>query len=164
MQKDNKIITFENVEILPGSFRNFSGAPDKFNSRGGKRYFHLVLTEEEAEILNAEGWNVKRTNPRDEEELGVPFVKVLVNFDSDWPPTVWAGAGRNMKRLNEVSVAMLDRADIISVDLEINARPYETPDRKGVTGYLRTMYANISENRFAQKYTLVEDDEVPFGE
>ena len=59
----NGDLSVENAVII---WTNFEGRATKFNPNGGKRTFALVLTEEVAEMLREEGWNVKTREGRDE--------------------------------------------------------------------------------------------------
>ena len=53
-------ISIRDAKIM---FRNFSGKPDKFNPQGGRRIFSVRLTNELADNLKADGWNIKYLKP-----------------------------------------------------------------------------------------------------
>ena len=115
-QKINNI-KIENAHI---KFLNFSGAPDKFNP-AGNRNFSVDIPEEMVEPLIADGWNIKRMKPRDDEEIGRAYLQVAVKF-AYFPPKVVMLTSRNKVVLDEQLVGQLDTAEIKNVDLVI--RPY----------------------------------------
>ena len=154
-------ITIENARII---FRNLSGKPDKFNSQGGKRGFSVVIDDPKfAEELKKEGWNVKQFKPRDDEE-GEPghFLQVKVLYSDRSNPHIYLCTKKNKTMLNEETVGSLDYAEISSVDIVIRPYEYDVRGQKGVAAYVKTMYVNIVEDEFADKYDF-EDEEVPFN-
>ena len=74
----------ENAVVI---FRNFSGAPTTFNPNGGKRTFSLCLPAEWAEILKADGWNVKAREVDDGETIY--HTEIVVNENSTYPPNLY---------------------------------------------------------------------------
>ena len=153
-------ITIENARII---FRNLSGKPDKFNSQGGKRGFSVVIDDPKfAEDLKKEGWNVKAFKPRDDEE-GDPghFLQVKVLYSDRSNPHIYLCTKKSKTMLNEETVGSIDYADISSVDIVIRPYEYDVHGQKGIAAYVKTMYVNIVEDEFADKYDF-EDEEVPF--
>lgn len=153
-------ITIENARII---FRNLSGKPDKFNPQGGKRGFSVVIEDPKmAEELKKEGWNIKQFKPRDDEE-GDPghFLQVKVLYSDRSNPHIYLCTKKNKTMMNEETVGSIDYADISSVDLVIRPYEYDVRGQKGVAAYVKTMYVNIVEDEFADKYDF-EDEEQPF--
>lgn len=151
-------ISVENAKII---FRNFSGKESKFNPQG-KRNFCLLIDEEQAKNLKADGWNVKYLNPRDQDDPPQPYIQVAVAFEN-YPPNVFLISGGKKTRLDEDSVSVLDYAEIENVDLIINPSHWEVSGKSGIKAYLKNMYVTIVENEFEKKYRdLEEDDECPF--
>lgn len=153
----NSNITIEGGNILPGSFRNFSGSPDRFNPDGGIRSFCVALDEgtvkyggRPADIhdLAADGWNVKFLQPRDEQDNPKPFIRVRVKYGVR-PPKIVQITGHGKVELDEESIDQLDWAEIKNADVIIN--PYNYDSGK-VTAYLHALYVTISEDEFASKY------------
>ena len=64
--------------------------------------------------------------------------------------------------LNEETVGSLDYAEISSVDIVIRPYEYDVRGEQGVAAYVKTMYVNIVEDEFADKYDFGEE-EVPFN-
>ena len=150
-------ITIEGANILPGSFRNFSGSPDRFHPDGGVRSFCVALDEGElryagrpsnAGELSDDGWNVKLLPPRDDGDAPKPFLRVRVKYGQH-PPKIVQITSHGKVELDEESIDQLDWAEIESADIIIN--PYNYDPGK-VTGYLQTMYVRIAEDDFAHKY------------
>ena len=91
-------IKIENARII---FRNLSGKPDKFNSRGGKRSFSVVIDDPKfAAQLKKEGWNVKDFKPRDDEE-GEPglFLPVKVLYSERSNPHIYLCTKKNKTKM-----------------------------------------------------------------
>lgn len=154
-QKINNI-KIENAHI---KFLNFSGAPDKFNP-AGNRNFSVDIPEEMVEPLIADGWNIKRMKPRDDEEIGRAYLQVAVKF-AYFPPKVVMLTSRNKVVLDEQLVGQLDTAEIKNVDLVIRPYMYEVNGKTGIKAYLKTMYVTIEDDEFADKYEAPSDD-MPF--
>lgn len=156
-------LELEGVEILQfGNFKNFAGEVDEYNPKGMSQ-FNVVLDEETADQLLAEGWNVKQLDPREEVDEPIPYLPCTINF-TNIPPTIYMLTGKNNKktRLTEETIGCLDALDVEYVDLIINPYQWEIKTKKGVdTGikaYVKVMYAKVMEDRFASKYADPEDD------
>ena len=70
-------VTLRNVRII---FRNFAGAPTKFNPSGGKRTFSVLLNQNEADELSGMGFNVKALKQRDPDEDPAFHLPVEVSY------------------------------------------------------------------------------------
>ena len=167
---DNKKIT-NNIKIEGARliFKNFQGKGSTYN-REGDRSFGVLLDEELVNDIEADGWNVKRLKPRedDPEQYCQPWLSVKVRFDP-FPPTVVLISSKGKIKLNEETIGQLDWSIIKNVDLII--RPYNYPAMQGrpagVAAYLKTMYVTISEDELAEKYADIADisndeEEFPF--
>lgn len=160
MAKNN----IENIKIKDARivFRNFSGKPDKFNPKGGKRSFSVVIEDPEfADSLAREGWNIKQFNQTDEDEVPAHFISVRASFDN-YPPHIYLVTNKNKTLLTEDTVGSLDYAEISKVDIVISPYPYEMNGRSGIAAYVKTMYVTVVEDEFAADYDF-GDEEVPFN-
>ncbi len=155
-KKTNNIV-IENARLI---FKNFSGEESKFN-RAGNRNFCVVLDQETADELAADGWNIKYLRPREDGEEPTPYLQVTVAF-GNIPPKVIMIAGRNKTPLDSMSIGTLDYAEIANVDLIIRPYNWEVNGKQGIKAYLKTMYVEIEQDAFANKYDFDDDEEIPF--
>ena len=154
-------ITIENARII---FRNLSGKPDKFNPQGGKRGFSVVIEDPKmAEDLAKEGWNIKQFKSRDEDEEPGHFLQVKVLYSDRSNPHIYLCTKKNKTMLDADTVKSIDYADISSVDLVIRPYEYDVNGKHGIAAYVKTMYVNVVEDEFADKYDFDEEEEVPFN-
>lgn len=159
-RKVEGLVTIEDARI---GFKNFSGAPDRFNKDGGKRSFCIFLEANQAENLRTRGWNVKALPPRDEEELPQDYIQVAVAFQ--YPPKIVLISNGKRTFLNEATVGLLDKIGFASADLSITPYNWEMNGRTGVKAYLKTLYVVMEEDEFERKYAdypMDDENDVPF--
>ena len=113
------ILQIDEARII---YRNFSGAPSKFNREGDRNFAVVINDEEIKDALIEEGWNVKIKAPREEGDEPFMYLPVKIKFN-ERGPKVYLKSGKATNRLDEESVDCLDHVDIVSVDMDI--RPYE---------------------------------------
>jgi len=136
-------LRLDNVRII---WRNFSGIQKRYNA-AGLRNFHVILDQETAELLKADGWNIKNHPAR---EVGEPewyTLKVAVRFDN-FPPNIILKHGNVRTQLDETMLDILDWAEIIDLKLMINGSRYSTPTSSGVKAYLSRMIVSIAQQDF----------------
>jgi len=143
-------VTLKGVQII---YRNFEGREDDFN-QAGNRYFHVLLDPFTADILEREGYNIKRKPAIEEGGDEWIHMKVKVNFKGR-PPTVALISKRKGTRntLNEETVELADHADFESIDLTIS--PYDWKLKSGKTGrtaYLNAFYGILYESELDALY------------
>ena len=142
-----KNIAIEGARIL---FRNFEGVEERFN-RAGDRNFCVALTQEKADELSAEGWNVRVIEPKEDYDDPLYYIKVSVQY-KNVPPKVYLLTSRAKTLLNENTVGELDHIDIANADLIISPYHWEVNGKRGVKAYLKTAYITMEEDEFAYKY------------
>ncbi len=156
MPEVDNTVTLENVKII---FRNFAGKEGPFNAEG-VRTFSVLLTDEMAEGLSRDGWNVKATKERelDEGEItgGEPHLPVRIRFKPR-PPNVVMISSRGRTNLDETMVEMLDYADIQNVDLIIRPHDWDFGGKSGRKAYVKSLFVTIKEDELERKYA-----DVPF--
>lgn len=140
-------IIIENARI---GFRNFSGEEGKFNPKG-KKNFCVFLDYDLGLTLEADGWNVRWLDPKDEEDTPTPYMQVAVSYDNI-PPAILLISGKNKTRLDDETVSMLDWAEIENVDLIIRPYNWSVNGKSGVKAYVKSMYVSIIQDAFADKY------------
>ena len=145
-------VVLEGRRIL---FRNFSGEEGRFNARG-QRNFNVLLEDEEAEAMLADGWNVKYLQPREEGDKPQARLEVSVHFGRN-PPRIILITSRGKTPLDESMVSLLDWADIENVDMIVRPYEWEVNGRRGVKAYLKSIYVTIREDALELKYLDVPD-------
>lgn len=153
MAEDNTVL-MEGVKIV---FRNFAGKEQQYN-REGDRNFSVLLNDDVAEAMLADGWNVKYLKPRedDEDETAQAYLQVSVGYKGR-PPKVAVITSRGRTNLGEDEVEMLDWADIQNADLIV--RPYEwsVNGKTGIKAYLKSLFVTIDEDELEKKYADLDE-------
>ena len=166
--RERKLISIENTNFI---FRtNFSGDPERDTFGSDARRANIIIPDPDMAMdVRNEGFNVKETKPRDDEEEFIPtyFVAIGVNYDSNWPPKIYLVSGdAEPVLLDEESVNSLDMCRVRNVDVVLN--PYENTRTGRKSLYVRTMYVvqDIDDDPFASRYRRRnnEDDDgtLPF--
>jgi hypothetical protein len=145
-------VSLENMRIV---FRNFAGAEKQFNAEG-KRNFAVVLSEEQYEMLKADGWNVKSKPPREDGDDWFRFLGVTVSFKGR-PPRLVMVSSRGRTTLDESTAELLDFAEIDNVDLILRPYDWEVNGNQGRKAYLKTIYVTIHEDDLDMKYADVRE-------
>ncbi len=154
MAEDRQTVLMEGVRII---FRNFAGKEGQYN-REGDRNFGVILPDDVAEAMLADGWNVKYLKPReeDEEPEETPWLSVTVNYDKGKPPKIMLVTDRGRTALDGQTVDMLDWADITNVDLIVRPYSWDVNGRTGIKAYLQSMYVTIEEDELERKYAEMD--------
>lgn len=138
-------------------YRNFEGRGDDFNREGDRNFSLIIPTEEMRDELEAEGWRIKTRPPREEGDTPFMTLPVKVKFNGRGPAVYLQAGSAPVRELDEESVGILDRIDILSVNLDI--RPYDWELKSGKTGrsaYLQSIHVIQSTNRFAERFSNKE--------
>jgi hypothetical protein len=158
---DVKTFTIEDAKF---GFRNFRGSPGKFNKEG-ERSFGIILPEDIAEDLLADGWTVKRPKPTEgSDEPKDPYIPIKVRFDKR-PPRIVLLTATTRTQLDEASLEVLDWADVKTVDLIARGSWYDVNGKTGWSAYLQTMFVTVEEDALEKKYSYYEElsqQEEPF--
>lgn len=134
-------------------FRNFAGKEGMYN-REGDRNFCVLLEDDLAEDMRADGWNIKRLKPREGEEQGTAYIQVSVGFKGR-PPRMVMITSKGRVELDEESCILFDWADIEKVDLIIRPYHWNVNGRTGVKAYLKSIFVVIHEDYLELKYADV---------
>lgn len=156
MIANNATVLFENAEV---AFLNFRGAEGRYN-REGDRNFCIILNEEQADAMGKDGWNVKRLKPREDEEIGTPYLQVTVGYKINPPRINMRGdTSKKTTQLGEDTCAILDDVDIAAFDCMIRARHWEVNGETGVKAYLKSAYVTIEEDFLDLKYAAMDAED-----
>lgn len=167
----NKKITIRDAQIAPYKFRNFEGRETEYN-RKGDRNFVIFLEKGLAQQLEADGapisWKPDRYN---EGEMRAQM-KIHVKYrdrkgNPMIPPKVVLVTKKNNTQLDEDTIGMLDSAEIEKCDLVLSQYANGASMGPENSVALKTMYVTLSEDEFADEYSVSEsgdpaDDEAPF--
>lgn len=108
--------------------KNFRGEGGPFNREGDRNFSIVIPDDETVEALRNDvnqygvGWNVK---VKDNEEYDEPLrtLPVKIKYKNGRGPAVYLRCGDSQTRLDESDIGILDKVDILRVDLDI--RPYD---------------------------------------
>lgn len=143
------ILQIDDARII---YRNFSGAPSKFNREGDRNFAVVIPDQEMADHLVEEGWNIKIKPPREDGDEPFMFLPVKVKFN-DRGPRVYLITGNRKNELDEDSIGCLDDIDILTVDLDIRPYDWEVNGKEGRTAYLQSIAVVQQLDRFAERYS-----------
>lgn len=152
-------ITIENAQLI---LKNFEGRATQYN-QDGNRNFGVILTPEQAEQAEADGWRVRYLKPREEGLDPTPWIKCSLAWRKRngervrVAPRIVMITGRGKSSIDENTVKILDWADIEKVD--ITMRPYTNMEGLA-NGYLKTLYVTVREDEFERKYYDLPDSDV----
>lgn len=149
---EDRTVLIEDARIV---FRNFAGKQGKYN-REGDRSFCILLENDLAEAMFADGWNVKTLKKRDPEDLPQPYIQVAVGFRNK-PPKLSLITSKGKTKLDEDTVDLFDIVDIKRADVILNPYNYEVNGRSGIKAYLKTLFVTVNEDYLELKYADVEE-------
>ena len=152
------VVQIDEARII---YRNFAGAPSKFNREGDRNFAVVIDDQDIAEALTEKGWNVKIKPPREEGDEPFMFLPVKVKFNDRGPKVYLQNSlgGRNRVTLDEDTVGILDNVDITNVDLDIRPYDWDVQGKIGRTAYLQSICVTQEVDRFLDRYAEQESPE-----
>ena len=152
------VVQIDDARII---YRNFAGAPSKFNREGDRNFAVVIEDQDIAEALTEKGWNVKIKPPREEGDEPFMFLPVKVKFNERGPRVYLQNSlgGRNRVTLDEDTVGILDNVDITNVDLAIRPYDWDVQGKTGRTAYLQSICVTQEVDRFLDRYAEQESPE-----
>ena len=152
------VVQIDDARII---YRNFAGAPSKFNREGDRNFAVVIDDQDIAEALTEKGWNVKIKPPREEGDEPFMFLPVKVKFNDRGPRVYLQNSlgGRNRVTLDEDTVGILDNVDITNVDLDIRPYDWDVQGKTGRTAYLQSICVTQEVDRFLDRYAEQESPE-----
>ena len=173
---DHGTYWIDSVRIKYGSnFRNFSGVRTDYNNEGN-RHVYLFLSDEQAEYLSNEGFNVKVYIPKDKDTKEPlpnhdpePYLDAKVNFDSFRPLNLHMVSPKNDVLVTKDNAGELDQASIAYADVGIRGSHWEKNGRSGISAYINQGNFFIEESRldmsreaYQRNLGYGQDEESPF--
>ena len=152
------VVQIDDARII---YRNFAGAPSKFNREGDRNFAVVIDDQDIAEALTEKGWNVKIKPPREEGDEPFMFLPVKVKFNDRGPKVYLQNSlgGRNRVTLDEDTVGILDNVDITNVDLDIRPYDWDVQGKTGRTASLQSICVTQEVDRFLDRYAEQESPE-----
>ena len=152
------VVQIDDARII---YRNFAGAPSKFNREGDRNFAVVIDDQDIAEALTEKGWNVKIKPPREEGDEPFMFLPVKVKFNDRGPKVYLQNSlgGRNRVTLDEDTVGILDNVDITNVDLDVRPYDWDVQGKTGRTAYLQSICVTQEVDRFLDRYAEQESPE-----
>lgn len=147
MANDEDVV-FEGAQLI---FKNFSGKEAQYNREGDRNFAVIIPTEDLAQKMLADGWNIKYLNPREEGDLPVPYLPVSVSYKNR-PPRIVMITSAARTNVSESMVEVLDWSTFQNVDLIVRPYHWDVNGKAGVKAYLKTMYATLEEDALERKY------------
>lgn len=145
----SKELVIENANIR---WKNFSGAEQRFNPKGNRNFTVFIDDPAFAHQMEEEGWPIKWLPPQEDGLPETPILKVTVKFDIV-PPKIIRVTETSKLALNEETVGVLDREEIIGADIILSQYHWEYGGRDGIKAYLKTAYITVKEDPFERKYS-----------
>ena len=157
-------LRINDAEIM---YKNFSGKVSKYNPNGNRSVTIVVPTQEIAERLLDEGWNVKTKYVASDPDADPKYILELKIKYDPYPPEIYMVMMDSKKKvlLDEETVGNLDRSEIINADIIVRPSHWSVNGRNGVAGYVKKMFVVVEEDDFDKKYDFdepIEEDETPF--
>ena len=149
------VLQIEDARI---TYKNFEGRGDKYNREGDRNFAVIIPTQEDADLLLDNGWNVKIKEPRDGYDEPFMYLPVKIKFNGRGP-SAYVISGNKPTRLNEETIGMIDDIDIQSVNMDLRPYDWSVNGKEGRTAYLQAIEVIQNIDRFGAKYV---EDGLPF--
>lgn len=163
------IVTIQNTQLV---LKNFSGEKGRYFNSTGNPEFAVVIPPELAEMMSADGWNVKQFKAKPEDTKDPDFfIKVKIGVNGRPPRMVMiTSAGR--KDISVEDCQVFDYVRISNVDLTLSPYDYEFQGKTGISAYLNSLFVTVEEDELDRKYAdvpevgtggyAIPDEDVPF--
>ena len=150
-----------NAVIPEKGWRNFSG-------RDGDRYFNVHLSEEDAAVLKAAGYNVKLYEGKNDSNPPIPYLKISIDYELGqrfpiyMPRILQTRKNGNPILLSEDDIFQLDIDIIERAKIKIRAYDWKYNKDSGRKAMLSKMYVTIYEDDFDTEF-YPDESELPFA-
>lgn len=147
-------VELEDVKIK-WAFSHFDGREDTFNQKGNHD-FQVILPEDVAKTLLAEGWAVREMAPYEEGDPPEYLLKVKISYKYE-PPKIYLIKGDRKFRAEERDLEDIRRDTCQQIDVIITPSFWVNGPNSGMTAYAKELYAKIKESRFSAAYAEYEE-------
>lgn len=163
------IVTIQNTQLV---LKNFSGEKGRYFNSSGNPEFACVIPPELAELMTADGWNVKQFKPKPE-DTNEPdfFIKIKIGVNGR-PPRMKMITSAGQKDISVEDCQVFDYVRIAKVDLTLSPYEYEFQGKTGISAYLNSLFVTVEEDELDRKYANIPevgtggynipDEDVPF--
>lgn len=122
---------------------NFAGDPRRSKFGSSTRTANIIIPDEDLALrLLDEGFNVKKTSPRDGEEEGYESLyhtPIIAKYEAKYPPKIYLVSGdAEPVLLDSETVGEIDQISVKRVRVSLN--PYHNPNTGKLSLYIRVMY------------------------
>lgn len=157
----------DNADIGKRGWRNFAGNPTQVKPNNTDRSFNIFLTDEEANLLRAEGYNVKtRVSENNPSEPALNYLEIFIKYDRRFPrflPRVLQVRPNGAPILiPEDLLYQLDTYEIVRAKLKVRAYDWEYNRKHGRKAMLSKLYVTIYQDDFDKEF-YPDDEEIPFA-
>lgn len=162
MPTPNLNITIEDAQL---KWPNFEGREGLYNERG-ERDFNVILNDDFAQKLLADGWNVKGGGEDAEGNPQEYWLPVAVGFNK-FPPRIYLITKKGRIQLEEDDLSAIDSMDIKMADMTIRGAFWpkgwtpSSPEKGGIKAWLRTLFVTINQDPLDEKYGVWDDRSKP---
>ena len=157
----NKILPNITIEHAKLMVRNFAGEQTTHNAKGKRNFCVFIDDPAVVEDMISDGWNIKFTKPRDEEDEPRAFLQVSVAFEK-YPPTIIAVTNKAKKLIKEDIIHEFDGLDFEDISLVIRPYSWEVNGKTGVKAYLKAMKVKIYEDKIFKDIVDLPEEELDF--
>lgn len=147
-------IELEDVQIK-WAFSHFDGREDTFNAQGDHN-FTMILPEDVADKLKAEGWNVRDMKGYEEGDPDEHLLKAKISYKFE-PPKIFLIKGQRKMRADQRDLADIRRDTCERIDVILTPSRWVNGQNSGITAYVKELYAVVRESRFSERYADLEE-------
>lgn len=156
---EEKYDWIDDVEIedakIKWAFSHFDGREDTFNQQGDYN-FMIILPEDVAEKMAADGWNIKVMDGYEEGDPPEHLLKVKISYKYE-PPKIYLIKGERKLRADESDLADIRRDTCEQIDVIVTPSRWVHGKNTGISAYTKELYAKVKESRFSANYADYEE-------
>lgn len=149
----------DDVEIpdakIKWGFSNFGGREATYNAEGDHN-FTIILPDELADKLRAEGWAVKTMDGYEEGDPPEHLLKVKISYKYE-PPKIFLILGDRKLRADERDLDDIRRDTCERIDVVITPSRWVHGKNTGVSAYAKELYAKVKLSRFRETYADLQE-------